>query len=44
MFWIVAEKNIRAYKLYEKFVQKYCKHQIGKIRIDNMHLKTLDDM
>ena len=30
IFWIVAEKNIHAYKLYEKFVQKYCGHQIGK--------------
>lgn len=30
IFWIVAEKNEHAYKLYEKFTQKYCGHKIGK--------------
>ena len=28
--WIVAEKNVHAYKLYEKFVKKYMGHKIGK--------------
>ena len=27
--WIVAEKNIHACLLYEKFVKKYCGHKIG---------------
>ena len=29
-FWIVAEKNVHSYKLYEKFIKKYCGHRIGK--------------
>jgi hypothetical protein len=29
-FWIVAEKNIHAFRLYEKFIKKYCGHRIGK--------------
>lgn len=28
--WCVAEKNEHAYKLYEKFVNKYMGHKIGK--------------
>lgn len=28
--WIVAEKNIHAYNLYEKFIKRYCGHRIGK--------------
>ncbi len=28
-FWIVAEKNLHAYRLYEHFVNKYCGHKIG---------------
>ena len=28
--WIVAEKNIHAYNLYEKFIKKYMGHKIGK--------------
>ncbi len=27
--WIVAVKNTHAYKLYEKFISKYCGHRIG---------------
>ena len=28
--WIVAEKNLHAYNLYEKFIKKYMGHKIGK--------------
>lgn len=28
--WIVAEKNEHAYKLYEKFINKYMGHRVGK--------------
>ncbi len=28
--WIVAEKNIHAYKLYEKFINKYMGQKVGK--------------
>lgn len=28
--WIVAEKNEHAYKIYEKFINKYMGHKIGK--------------
>ena len=28
--WIVAEKNEHAYKLYERFIKKYCGHRVGK--------------
>lgn len=28
--WIVAEKNLHAYKLYEKFIKKYFGHKVGK--------------
>ena len=28
--WIVAVKNEHAYKLYEKFINKYCGHRVGK--------------
>lgn len=28
--WIVAEKNKHAYNLYEKFVENYCGHKVGK--------------
>lgn len=27
--WIVAEKNYRAYRIYEKFIKKYFGHKIG---------------
>lgn len=27
--WIVAEKNIHAYKIYEKFIKNYMGHRIG---------------
>lgn len=27
--WVVAEKNIHAYEIYEKFINKYMGHRIG---------------
>ena len=29
MTWIVAEKNIHAYKIYEKFIKRYMGHRVG---------------
>ncbi|MCI7397966.1 MAG: hypothetical protein MSS56_06365 [Spirochaetia bacterium] len=28
--WIVAEKNVHAYELYEHFIKKYFGHRVGK--------------
>jgi RimJ/RimL family protein N-acetyltransferase len=28
--WTVAEKNVHAYKIYEKFIKRYCGHRVGK--------------
>ncbi len=28
--WLVADKNIHAFNLYEKFINRYCGHRVGK--------------